>query len=763
MLKIDDSRKELIDDNNGEITVVQSFLPKKVLEDPKYNLYAYAENANNQTEFLIKLGEAIDETVANRYKATGHTQNNRMIRIWEWNKGDALVHAELKKRANVIRGYTYESDKEKLNTKEAYRIYSINGFNNFLADVEDIIKEKAEIIRVERQDFPDVEAVVNEVIAIKDKPVVEDLCVRFGKTGAHTLLYKKLEAIEGIKIHVLGSYVGTVKTSYSEEINTLKNNEHCLFIDTDEDLKINYKRIIKHIKAKGNYVVIYLPLTGDADNCFTRRVKLIHKLKSYMMTMTIEEADFGAKCQKQVKKIYSLVNNHEYNFKHFYATTGTNADSWINILGSDVYIIRRDYITDILNIRKEATSIVWNVLDNRYMVAKYGYSSNEMENFDDMFELDDNGHFKNEAYVVEALEYLLRNKLPIIANSRDNRRLVKIKVLNDNAATMLFTPRGNDKHKAIEKLLNRYFPEFKTIILDGNYTTNAEAEKAVTQVIKDNYEQNHNYNVVVISSDMGTRSFSVKQIKNIILMCNSGNPIQKIARGLTYWAEHPEIKCRIADFRLDYTDNNLNSYLGSLAINSLAINATHKSLEELVQAFKDVLATDKLTFNEYFALGENPIREITYEELKYHMQSNTDYRRNLATKVVYEELPLIDLPKDGTSIPEETLNLNAVVNSNLKGDSNRKVKITKKSPEQKANEQKSEQQVDSRILLLNYLLNHKEEFNSHIYANNILKNEFQNNMSEERKQALEGILNIDMHVICQIANILIKHEIDIYN
>ena len=145
------------------------------------------------------------------------------------------------------------------------------------------------------------------------------------------------------------------------------------------------------------------------------------------------------------------------------------------------------------------------------------------------------------------------------------------------------------------------------------------------------------------------------------------------------------------------------------------------------------------------------------------MQSNTDYRRNLATKVVYEELPLIDLPKDGTSIPEETLNLNAVVNSNLKGDSNRKVKITKKSPEQKANQQKSEQQVDSRILLLNYLLNHKEEFNSHIYANNILKNEFQNNMSEERKQALEGILNIDMHVICQIANILIKHEIDIYN
>ena len=70
---------------------------------------------------------------------------------------------------------------------------------------------------------------------------------------------------------------------------------------------------------------------------------------------------------------------------------------------------------------------------------------------------------------------------------------------------------------------------------------------------------------------------------------------------------------------------------------------------------------------------------------------------------------------------------------------------------------------DQRINYLAYLLNHKDEFNSGKYETNILENEFKNNMSEARRQAIENTFNLDIKVLSQIANLLIKNGIAIYN
>jgi hypothetical protein len=762
MLKIDEINKRVIDETEDAITVIQSFLSKEVLVDRKNKLYAYADTANNQTEFFLKVGEAVDESIYDRYNSTGQKQNDRMVAAWEFPEGDTKVHEELKVRGNILRGYCWEPTYDKAKTREAYRIYSAEGYHNLLKDVEEITKSETINARVYRPDFHDVEKLVAELANSSSKYILADLCVRWGKTGTYSLLFKTLAEQYNCRVNIIASFVGTVKHSYSEEINTLKNNEHCLFIDLDADLDTNYKQVKQHLTDPSNYVAIYLPLTGTED-CYTRRVKLIRKLKSFTMTMVIEEADFGAKCIRQLRKIRPLVEDSAYSFKFVIATTGTKADQWIDIFKTDLSIYRRDYLMDVLARRDKATSIRWNVLNNQTMVTKFGYDIKELENFDDMLTVEADGKFRNETYIIEMLDYILCNRLPIRLISKDTRPLVKTKLINSNAATMLFTTRGNNVHKAMKELIDTHFPMYSTIILDGdNDITNAEAERKVKLFIRDHYEKYHNYNVIVIATDMGTRSFSVKQIKNILLLCNSGNPIQKIARGLTYWAEHPEIPCKVIDFRLDYKISNLNTYFGDLAEHSLEENAQHKSVTAIQQVIEILRATDKLTFNEYFALGENPIRPITNTELKAYMESNDNYRKNLADKIINNHLLEIDLPKDGTFIPNETINLDAIVNSNLKGDTDKKVTLRELNKTDIEDSSNDDQTIDPRKALLNYLINHKQEFNSLQYTENILRHEFLDNMSEARKNCLGVLLGVDMTVVCQIAKLLIKYGIDIY-
>jgi hypothetical protein len=168
MLKIDDARHELISDDNGDITVIQKFLTEDILKDEKYTLYLYADDANNHTELYVKFGKAIGESVYDRYHSTGNKQNQKMLAVWESTIADEPIHAKLKKRASVLRGYTYETDYNKAATEEAYRIYTKEGLLNIMADISEFTKTEATIEKKYRPDFSDVQQVVEEVLTVKN-------------------------------------------------------------------------------------------------------------------------------------------------------------------------------------------------------------------------------------------------------------------------------------------------------------------------------------------------------------------------------------------------------------------------------------------------------------------------------------------------------------------------------------------------------------------------------------------------------------------
>ena len=743
MFKIIDEFKELVNiSTDGTVTILKSFYDIELLKDRQYTLYAYVEIIDDK--LYVKFGEAKKQSIYDRYhRGTATKANDRMIGIWVSDKGDKEIHAKLRARAKNNRGYQPAGFNE-LNTEEAYYIESERGLQNLLDDIAEYAKAKTVSTRHKRDDYKDVIDLVKLVLSYNKEKYIMDLCTRYGKTGFFCNLWKELNKTN-VRIHILASYVGTVKTSYSKEINTLTNNENCLFIDPDTADDNTAKQMREWLKEPNHYICYYVALTGDEDTCFERRINLLKKFKHYDKSLTVEEADFGAGCDKQIKKLKHLYETASNNFKLFFATTGTKAEKCERIIEPEV-VIKRDYILDVLNKRSNAVGINWYCLNNNEMVKYFNYACAEMENFSDMFEVE-NGHLKGELWLRDVLDFLFNKNLPVF--TKEARKYRNHNLLND-AVTMIFTPIGNEAQQLFKQLIEQVVPTYWVRVINGDETTNAKAEEEVLQAIKD-----QGIRGILIASGMANRSFSIPQIKNVILMTNAGFVDQKIARCLTPWSEYLDMKGHIIDFRLSYEKSSLANYLSNLALDSLEDTATHNTTNKILEEIK---ASDKLAFYEYFANDVDPLRELTTDELKLQMHSRP-YQVARALKIITVDIDTIDMP--ATDLNEE-LDFNDLINTNIKGDSNKKANVNKRV---KALTKKSTKELaqDQRIQHLAYLLNHKDEFNSGKYENNILENEFKHNMSSPRKTAIENTFGIDMKVMTQIANLLIKHEVKIYN
>ena len=423
----------------------------------------------------------------------------------------------------------------------------------------------------------------------------------------------------------------------------------------------------------------------------------------------------------------------------------------------NVVTIKRDYIMDVLPDanRNNSVAIDWFVLNNSNMVNLMNYSSNEMENFRSMM-ASDNGSLHEAAWFENFFDFYLLHNLPV--NSKETRSYIKDRNLRDDtAATIIFTPNCKETHEALEKLLTNRYSGYDIMILNGDETSNAEAEERARSLIKDHYNTYKNYNVIFISSTMGNRSFSVPEIKNVVLFVDSASDAsvtQKISRGLTPWdASHRN--CKIIDFRFTYGDTCLSKYLSAQATDTLNSTATHTSTQQVLNT---IMASDKLTFNEYFTGGVDPIRKLTSDELSVMLHSST-YVRERALKIIYEDIEDIEFPTRCEL--NETFDLGILINNNIKGDGNKKVVVKTNSKTPKA--KKEDIEKDSRIQHLLFLLNHFPAFVSCKYTSDLLENEFKNNMSTERKTALENKYGIDMNTMSQIAEMLIKNSVNLDN
>ena len=605
------------------------------------------------------------------------------------------------------------------------------------------------------------------------KKAILDLCTRWGKTRTVLETFERSNS----RILLMCSYIGTVRTSYRDEIQSEENYSNIKFFDPDnyrDDEDLFIERIKNHLNAdEKNKVFYYVALTGDDkdvdfdseesveidEGCFQRRTNLLKNFKEYTYDIIVEEVDFGASCEKQVKKLLKLANSVKCD--KLFCTTGTNAEKALAVFADDedLVYIKRDYILDVLNKRSGAVKINWNVLNNSEMIEQ-GYNPAEMENFSDMFDEDENGNLKGQIYFENLFNYLFNHELKE-KDIRKKRALLNgtKNIVDTEAATMIFTPIGYDRHEKIAKVIEGIFGKNNVIvkIIDGKNTTNADAEEDAKRAIEDAKGRK----VFFIASGMANRSFSVKQIKNIILLINDGSYssiAQKIARAFTPWNEEHDT-AYIIDFRFNYADDCMTKYFSRLGVDSISNNCLDKTTEEIEEVLETLEATDKLHLNEYFAFGQNPIRKLSSEEVSIMLHSR-DFVNKQIENTYTEIYANVTDPKQ-CGINERDVK-NKLANGNIKGDQ-KKVKISgKKGFSGLTDDEKKEVEIQNKkIQHVNFIINKFDIFNTGKYSSNILAQEIADiNNDSELVKAYEDTFEIDMQTITDIVKIFTDHKIN---
>ena len=357
--------------------------------------------------------------------------------------------------------------------------------------------------------------------------------------------------------------------------------------------------------------------------------------------------------------------------------------------------------------RNNPVGIRWYILDNSQLLD-LGIAPNKFENWSDMFRQDDDNSIKESYYLNDIFRMFFGNPNTNVfsnqteENQRTLKKLVKtIQGKMDSAAdTIIYTPVGNRIHTIVKDMLETVAGDkYDIYIMDGGTddrkgTSNRECE---SEMKKHSEEARKNgKRCIFISSIMGTRSWSNKYVKNVILLYNNGSfdtNSQRIARGFTPWAEHSN--CTIFDFRMTYDSPTvLEEYLVGMLENKQDFSGDkiEWEIENIIES------SDKISFFNFYKDLKSPFKELTKDEIIKMIRCNISFRR---TRLIN------NFKIDDISIPLFDINYKMISNitsTNIKGDNEKVIKKNLSAEAKKlAKEKDLKEEYDDIMLKIKYI------------------------------------------------------------
>lgn len=357
--------------------------------------------------------------------------------------------------------------------------------------------------------------------------------------------------------------------------------------------------------------------------------------------------------------------------------------------------------------RNNPVGIRWYILDNSQLLD-LGIAPNKFENWSDMFRQDDDNSIKESYYINDIFRMFFGNQNTNVfsnqteENQRTLKKLVKtIQGKMDSAAdTIIYTPVGNKIHSIVKDMLeNVAGDKYDIYIMDGGTedrkgTSNRECEEEMKKHSEE--ARKNGKRCIFISSIMGTRSWSNKYVKNVILLYNNGSfdtNSQRIARGFTPWGDHN--KCTIFDFRMTYDSPTvLEEYLVGMLKNKedFSGDKIEWEIENIIES------SDKISFFNFYKDLKSPFKELTKDEIIKMIRCNISFRRTRLInnfKIDDISIPLFDI---------DYKMISNITSTNIKGD-NEKVTKKKLSSEAKklAREKDLKEEYDEIMLKIKYI------------------------------------------------------------
>ena len=421
--------------------------------------------------------------------------------------------------------------------------------------------------------------------------------------------------------------------------------------------------------------------------------------------------------------------------------------------------------------RNNSVGISWYILDNSQLLD-LGIATNKFENWSDMFRQDDDNSIKESYYLNDIFRMFFGNPNTNVfsnqteENQRTLKKLVKtIQGKMDSAAdTIIYTPVSNRIHTIVKDMLETVAGDkYDIYIMDGGTddrkgTSNRECESEMKKHSEE--ARKNSKRCIFISSIMGTRSWSNKYVKNVILLYNNGSfdtNSQRIARGFTPWNEHSN--CTIFDFRMTYDSPTvLEEYLVGMLENKQDFSGDkiEWEIENIIES------SDKISFFNFYKDLKSPFKELTKDEIIKMIRCNISFRR---TRLIN------NMPIDDISLPPSKFDINYkmisnITSTNIKGD-NEKITKKKLSSEAKklAREKDLKEEYDEIMLKIKYIdfvNNYGYILNFDSFEENIL-NQICEHIDEYRNAPhFEDILYFDTikDILFQMQKMQIGNEFD---
>ena len=389
--------------------------------------------------------------------------------------------------------------------------------------------------------------VLNEIlVAINDgkRRICTDLCTRFGKTTWSLGISVETK----YPITIVASYVLTSFTSFKNEVATFEQFRNFVLVNSkDED----YNDQIDNALKNNNKVIVFVSMCNGSNR--ESRLKDLFTL-NYDRLVIIDEADYGVHRLNQSDLLRKYVQDNDIVI----LMTGTNSDravtGWdIDYFTSTTYpelIIEKRLKTnlDVSNYVIENFNVDYN-RSNKYVDVEYyqmdmmGVVEHARKSEPSLFV--DDGIFlpswtkavahplKSKGYWITMFQGMFEGKFGLDSVNVD----FQTNTVSKNKVMMMFVPANTKVENLMticdiaKSCLNNW-----TIVplTSGNNVKNENAENHCNQAIYDSNKQNKN--VLIVSSCIGQRSFSVKEITNVFLAYDcgeAGSTAQKIGRALT--------------------------------------------------------------------------------------------------------------------------------------------------------------------------------------------------------------------------------------
>lgn len=419
--------------------------------------------------------------------------------------------------------------------------------------------------------------------------------------------------------------------------------------------------------------------------------------------------------------------------------------------------------------RNNPVGIRWYILDNSQLLD-LGIAPNKFENWSDMFRQDDDNSIKESYYLNDIFRMFFGNQNANVFSNQteENQRTLKTLVktiqgkMDPDADTIIYTPVGNKIHTIVKDMLENIVDhKYDIHIMDGGTddrkgTSNKECESEMKKYSEE--ARKNGKHCIFISSIMGTRSWSNKYVKNVILLYNNGSfdtNSQRIARGFTPWTEHSN--CTIFDFRMTYDSPTvLEEYLVGMLENKQYFSGD--KIEWKIE--KIIESSDKISFFNFYKDLKSPFKELIKDDIIKMIRHNISFRRTrLINNIVIDDI----------TVPHKDINykmISAITSTNIKGDSEKVIKKNLSVEAKKlAKGKTSQKEIDEIMLKIKYIdfvNNYGYIFNFDSFEKNVL-NQICEHIDEYRDAPhFKDVLYFDTikDILFQMKKMQINNEFD---